>query len=177
MADNIEDNINEEELDIPVQSERTENAPQKEDPKKDKIFGNDYNQGSLELDYHKPLQVDLGFQDTYLNNYYNPTEYSDHKQLLEDIFAVIESSEWSYLIKKKKKVTKENLPMIYLFLKNNMKNSISSNIEIFTAISEVLDVPFKTLYDNIGAKFKEELLSELDSKLGIFKKKKIKKLF
>lgn len=165
-------------VDITEQNEESENTLDKtKEERRDKIFGNDYNQGNLDLDYNKPLQIDLGFQNEYLNDCYSPEEYTAHHELLTKIYAFIESSKWAYILKRKKKVTNENIPQIYSYLKNNLNEKHSTNIQIFTAISDAVDIPFKTLYDNIGSKYKEEILSELDNKFSIFKKKKIKRLF
>lgn len=144
--------------------------------KKDKIFDNDYNQGTIEIDYNTNLTVDLDYQATYLGSCYNE-DYILHKELSDKIFNIMNESKWDSIFKRKKKITNENIPVIYIYIKNKLKGSTYTNIEIFTAISEVLDISFKKLYDNVNAKFKEELLSELDNKLGIFKKKRIKKLF
>jgi hypothetical protein len=52
-----------------------------------------------------------------------------------------------------------------------------SRVDIFGVLSDYFDVFPNKFYNSLSNKFKDELITELDDKYDILKKKKINKLF
>ena len=52
-----------------------------------------------------------------------------------------------------------------------------SAIEKFVNIAEFMSMSYDVLYEELAPTYKEKLLKELDLKYGIFKKKRIHRLF
>lgn len=140
--------------------------------KEDKIFNNRYNTGDLDFEQFGKITVEDIHRprDTF-------EEYISQRvqQSLYDIFkAAIFYEEYS----KNKKVPRSEVAQIYYYFDERLIGSeLISSIEKFINIAEFMGISYEMLYEELSPVHKESLLKELDQKYGIFKKKKIHRLF
>ena len=140
--------------------------------KEDKIFNNRYNTGDLEFeqfgkiepnDIHKPHD---GFEDYIAQTIQN------------DLFKIFQESKFYDEYSKSKKVTRGESAEIYYYFAERLSTSEAiTSIEKFINIAEFMSISYEILYEELAPSYKEEILKELDKKYGIFKKKKIHRLF
>jgi hypothetical protein len=104
--------------------------------------------------------------------------YSDI--LIKSIDELIIASDFGHLNKLTKdgktlKLSKTQMSLIYNLIITNIKDH--SKIDIFAAITDYFDIQPAKFYNSLSNTHKEELILELDKKMNILEKKKIRKLF
>jgi hypothetical protein len=140
--------------------------------KEDKIFNNRYNTGDLDFeqfgkiepdDIHKP-------KDTF-------EEYIAHK-IQQDLYRIFTGADFYEEYSKSKKVPRGEVARIFYYFDERLVTTEAiSSIEKFVNIAEFMSMSYDVLYEELAPTYKEKILKELDSKYGIFKKKKIHRLF
>jgi hypothetical protein len=141
--------------------------------KRDKIFDNkfeesEYETQSINFKVESTYETDEGIDD------------SIHSAILfEKIEVLIKNSKYSdfatYSEANDEKLSKSGINEIYLYISQNIKGY--SKTEIFSTLSDFLDVAPNKFYNSLSNAAKEELILELDKKLNILDKKGIRKLF
>jgi hypothetical protein len=141
--------------------------------KRDKIFDNKFD----EIEYDsQPIAFKVD------STYDNETSVDDsiHDTILfEKIEALIKNSKFSeyadYTVDNSDKLNKSVINEIYIFVSQNV--SEYTKTEIFSILSDFLDIQPNKFYNSLSNIAKEELILELDKKLNILDKKGIRKLF
>lgn len=100
--------------------------------------------------------------------------------LIKAIDDLIRSSDFSKLNNISKdgkvpKLSKTQMSLIYTLIIKNIKDH--SKIDIFAATTDYFDIQPAKFYNSLSNTHKEELILELDKKMNILEKKKIRKLF
>jgi hypothetical protein len=141
--------------------------------KRDKIFDNkfdevEYETQSINFKVDSTFDSDMSMDD------------SIHiSMLFEKVEGLIKDSKYSEFInhsdKNDEKLTKSGINEIYLFISQHVKGY--SKTEIFSTLSDFLDIAPNKFYNSLSNSAKEELILELDKKLNILDKKGIRKLF
>jgi hypothetical protein len=73
------------------------------------------------------------------------------------------------------KLSKTQMSLIYTYIITNVKDH--SKIDIFAATTDYFDIQPAKFYNSLSNTHKEELILELDKKMNILEKKRIRKLF
>jgi hypothetical protein len=77
----------------------------------------------------------------------------------------------------KKKLPKQILPLVFVSIREQFKNTDYSGSEIFTTIADYFGINYEVLYENIPSVYRAELVKELDQKYGVLRRKGVKRLF
>lgn len=101
--------------------------------------------------------------------------------LFEKIDGVIKGSEFEHLNEMtsdgvSKKLNKVQINKVFSYVITSLGKDYS-RVDIFGVLSDYFDVFPNKFYNSLSNKFKDELITELDEKYDILKKKKINKLF
>ena len=144
---------------------------------RDKIFNNDYNTGNLDFEEFNIPQVESFYAEKNLEDCYNSHEYERDKNLHAKIDVYFIEGEFYELLKEKKKIPKQNIPLVFVSIREQFKGNDYSDSEIFSAFAEYFSMNYEILYENVPAIYREALVKELDQKYGILKKRGIQKLF
>jgi hypothetical protein len=101
--------------------------------------------------------------------------------LFEKIDDIIKGSEFEHLNEVtstgvSKKLNKVQINKVFSFVLTTLGKDYS-RVDVFGVLSDYFDVFPNKFYNSLSNKFKDELISELDEKYDILKKKKINKLF
>ncbi len=73
------------------------------------------------------------------------------------------------------KLSKTQMSLVYNLVITNVKDH--SKIDIFAAITDYFEIQPAKFYNSLSNTHKEELILELDKKMNILEKKRIRKLF
>jgi hypothetical protein len=145
----------------------------------DKILDNSYNAGNIEHENFKTPSIDNTYAEDHLESNYNSEEYYRKQKLHKNIYAIVQASDYAQYLKTK--APKSQLAEIFNLVKikfvEGHDHQEYTHVEFFTAITEVFDVTFDNLYANIYTTHKEQIISELDTKYAIFKKRGLNPLF
>lgn len=150
--------------------------PDSEGKKSDKIFGNSYNEGTVDHQKLPELKIEEGYSSNYLSNFYNSEEYMERKELDEKIFKIFKESRWSNF-SIRKKFPKDHLPHIFSHIAKELDGQGHTSVDIFISIADFLVVTYEKLYDLISVKYKEKILIELERKYKVLSGKKESRLF
>jgi hypothetical protein len=101
--------------------------------------------------------------------------------LFEKIDGIIKGSEFEHLNEMtsdgvSKKLNKVQINKVFSYVITSLGKDYS-RVDIFSVLSDYFDVFPNKFYNSLSNKFKDELITELDEKYDILKKKKINKLF
>jgi hypothetical protein len=101
--------------------------------------------------------------------------------LFEKIDGIIKGSEYEHLNEMtsdgvSKKLNKVQINKVFSYVITSLGKDYS-RVDIFGVLSDYFDVFPNKFYNSLSNKFKDELITELDEKYDILKKKKINKLF
>ena len=147
--------------------------------KTDKIFDNSFEDGSgFEENVGKPS---FTISSQFTKEYDSPEDEIHFRMLFEEVDRLVKESKYQKLneIKSDGKIPKLNkiqINEIYSMIIVKIGSKFSK-IEIFSTVSDYFDIFPTKFYNSLSNKYKEQLIMELDSKMGILEKKKIKKLF
>jgi hypothetical protein len=100
--------------------------------------------------------------------------------LIKRIDELVIASEFKHLNKltadgKTVKLSKTQMSLVYNLVITDVKDH--SKIDIFAAITDYFDIQPAKFYNSLSNTHKEELILELDKKMNILEKKRIRKLF
>lgn len=157
--------------------------PEEENPqndqafKRDKIFNNDYNTGNLDFEEFSLPRVDTNYAEKNLEDCYNSHDYERDKKLQEMVDIFFQESELYETLKNKKKIPKQNIPLVFVAIRKRFPLNEFLGSEIFSAIAEYFGMNYEILYENIPSLYRQELVRELDERYGILQKRGVKKLF
>jgi hypothetical protein len=149
---------------------------QEHEHKRDKIFGNDFNTGNVEMFKFPDVQVETVYANKYLDDVYNADDYMDKKSLMEDVYNAFKKSQWKSMMYHKK-FPKELMPYIFQDLYSAVIYPGRSAVDIVIAIAEFMDISSERAYEIAGLRIKEALIKELEGKYQRLKNKKINRLF
>ena len=141
--------------------------------KRDKIFDNKFDETEYETQ-----SITFKVEATY-NNEEDMDDSIHSAMLFEKIEELIKNSKYSefatFSDANDEKLSKSGINEIYLYISQNVKEYTKT--EIFSVLSDYLDVAPNKFYNSLSKTAKEELILELDKKLNILDKKGIRKLF
>ena len=140
--------------------------------KEDKIFNNRYNTGDLDFEQFGKIEVD---------DIHRPKDSFEEyiaQQIQSDLYQIFVGSYFYEEYVKSKKVPRSEIASIYYYFDERLSSSEAMTaIEKFVNIAEFMSMSYDTLYEELAPTYKEKLLKELDLKYGIFKRKRIHRLF
>lgn len=139
----------------------------------DKIFGA-HNNPNHEHEYRENFELD--YQNNILESSYDEEEYIHRKKLEEAVFTAFQSSRW-YPLSYKKKIPKDLIPHLFQDVLEKLEESEFGFSEKFVVICDFIEIQYIKAYELVPGKYKEIIVSELESKYGILSRKKIKRLF
>lgn len=140
--------------------------------KDDKIFNNKFNSGEVEYEAFGKLNVKSEFTSGDLYEEYNESKIQN------DIYEIFVESKYYEEYTKSKKVPKGEIADLYYYFDERIPETHEVTIiEKFINVAEFMSISYDDLYKALGPSYQEKILRELDNKYGIFKKKKIKRLF
>jgi hypothetical protein len=145
--------------------------------KRDKIFNNDYNTGNLDFEEFSLPKVDTFYSEKNLDDCYNSHDYEREKKLQEMVDKFFRESDLFEALEHKKKIPKQNIPLVFVAIKKRFESDEFTGSEIFSAIAEYFGMNYEILYENIPSIYREQLVRELDDRYGILKKRGVKRLF
>ena len=147
--------------------------------KTDKIFDNSFEDGSgFEENAGKPsFNIASGFG----TKFDSPEEEIHYNMLFDEVDKLIRASKYQKLneIKEDGKIPKLNkiqINEIYSLVVTKIGHKFNK-IEIFSTVSDYFDIFPTKFYNSLSNKYKETLIMELDTRMNILEKNKIKKLF
>lgn len=137
-------------------------------------------QGSVD-DYSTSLQAESVYEDEHLSHVRNPQEYYRENEILTKMYSIIKQSEYfEYTIlgenPKKNKINKDQIPVIYTYVSENLDDDYCTQVQMFNAFCEIFDLSEKKLWNYLPSEYQEIILRELDRDRGIFTKKRIKQI-
>lgn len=146
------------------------------DNKRDKIFGNTFDDQNFELDSTISFQIspqyDSGLEEE---------EKIQLEMVRRDIHDLIINSRFKSFndlndLAEAKKLKKLDINEIYEFISSELVIKYSL-IEIFSETADYFNVNPTKFYASLSNKFKEDLIQELDNRTKVLKRKKINRLF
>lgn len=141
--------------------------------KEDKIFNNKFNSGEVEYEVFGKININSDFatSDDMFEDY-------NEKQIQKDIYTIFKESKYYEEYSKNKKVPKSEIANLYYYFDERIPETNEVTIiEKFINVAEFMSISYDDLYRELGPSYKEKIIKELDNKYGIFKKRKIKRLF
>lgn len=147
--------------------------------KTDKIFDNTFEQNEgFDENSGKPT---FTVSEQYGKKYESAEEEIHYQMLFDEVDKLIRDSKYQKLneIKEDGKIAKLNkiqINEIYSLVVRTIGHKFN-RIEIFSTVSDYFDIFPTKFYNSLSNKYKEALIMELDSRMNILEKKKIKKLF
>jgi hypothetical protein len=141
--------------------------------KRDKIFDNKF-------DEIEQSSTSINFE---IDSSYNSEQNIDENLHNEMLFTIIEdllinSKFKEYTVfdaNKDDTISKPLINEVYSFVTS--KISAYSKIEVFSMLSDYLDVAPTKFYNSLNNKAKDDLILELDKKTNVLERKGVKKLF
>jgi hypothetical protein len=152
--------------------EENENV-EKRAPLGDKIFGA-HNNPTNENEYSENFELD--YQHKFLESSYDEEEYIHRKKLEEAVFSAFQTSRW-YPLSYKKKIPKDLIPHLFQDVLEKLEETEFGFSEKFVVICDFIEIQYIKAYELVPGKYKEIIVSELETKYGILTRKKIKRLF
>lgn len=146
--------------------------------RKDKIFDNSFNEGTLNKVSDAQIQVDSFYKASYLQGEYDPEKFIQLEKLVEHVHKLIEDSEDFKGILKNKKIIKKLVPEILEYLLVELdKETQFTFTEKFYSICEILDIRESIIYEALPPYYKQVALKEISSYTSIKKHEDITRLF
>ena len=149
--------------------------------KRDKIFGNDYNEGNIEFEFYDSSVVKSAGESALSANMFTDNSFNswEREQLGEELYNIFLESDFyeKFSKTKKKKVPKADVFKIYYYFKSNVQKRKYTCVQIFTEICNFMNLNYKNTFDILMPLDKQDIIGELDGEYNIFKKKKTKRLF
>lgn len=142
--------------------------------KTDKIFDNTFDESGYEGQSTK-FKISTSYVDSE-----DAEGYLYDDILVKRVDELIRDSEYSKFNKLTKdgkpiKLTKFQMNEIYTYMIKNIKDF--NKVDIFSIITDYFDIQSTKFYNSLSNSHKEDLIIELDKRLNILDKKRIKKLF
>lgn len=144
--------------------------------KRDKIFDNTFEEQGFELDSSISFQLAPQFTDTR-----SEEEKIESAAIRDKIHELITNSRFKVFnhideFQQVQKLKKMDINEIYEFISDEMDANYSL-IDLFSELCDYFNINPTKFYSSLSNKFKEDLISELDQKTNILKKKNINRLF
>jgi hypothetical protein len=139
--------------------------------KEDKIFNNRYNTGETEYEPFPKTRIDTPENFDVLEEYL----FMEMQGVLLKIFK--DSPFYEERSKNRKIPKGDSSKIFYYFEDELLKSRKMRTVEIFTLVADFMEISYEVLYKEISVKHKEAILKEMDAEYGIFKKKKMHRLF
>lgn len=135
---------------------------------------------SHEIKIFDGVRIDERYSSTYLDEYYDSSNYLEAKTLEEAVYTSFKSKwpdEEIHNIDYKFSKDKEFQLQVFQHIYEELKNTTWPKTLIFICVAGFMDVGVEKLLVTCGSKMKEIIASELNEKYGILKKRRTKKLF
>lgn len=141
----------------------------------DKIFNNTFGEQDLSTE-----SITFKLSPTFESDL-DADDQMHYDLLFEKIDEIIKGSEFEHLNEMtsdgvSKKLNKVQINKVFSYVITSLGKDYS-RVDIFGVLSDYFDVFPNKFYNSLSNKFKDELITELDEKYDILKKKKINKLF
>ena len=142
--------------------------------KRDKIFDNKFDeieQSSTPINFE--IHSSYSSERDIDENLHNEMLFT----IIEDLLINSKFKEYTVFDANKEdgKISKPVINEVYSFVTS--KISGYSNIEVFSMLSDYLDIAPTKFYNSLNNKAKDDLILELDKKTNVLERKGIKKLF
>jgi hypothetical protein len=139
--------------------------------KEDKIFNNRYNTGEIEYEPFPKMRIDTPDNFDVVSDYNNI-------ELQEYLLEIFKQAPFYEEYVSLKKIPKgESCKLFYYFEETLSQTRDMRMMEKFIAVADFMEMSYEVLYKEISIKHKEIILKEMDEEYGIFKRKKIHRLF
>lgn len=130
-------------------------------PKRDMIYDNDYNYGTLNLKFNQELKVDYQYEQQYMNDVRNPEDVNLHKVVMDDCLIILNTFNIDWNDKNKK-----NWLQTYNRLVDMLSNKIYSQYLIFGCFCDILHIKRKIFWKVISTNQQYIILEELQDIVG-----------
>jgi len=142
--------------------------------KLDKIFDNTFDESGYEGQSIK-FKISSSYVDTD-----DAEGYLYEDILVKKVDELIRTSEFAKFNKLNKdgkppKLSKLQMNEIYTFIVNSIKDF--NKVDIFSIVTDYFDIQSTKFYNSLSNSHKEDLIIELDKRMNILEKKRIRKLF
>jgi hypothetical protein len=139
--------------------------------KEDKIFNNRYNTGEIDFEPFPRMRIDTPDSFDVISEY-------NGLELQEVLLEIFKKAPFYENYTEIKKIPKgEYCKLFYYFEEELTKSRDMRMMEKFIAVADFMEMNYDILYKEISVKHKESILKEMDEEYGIFKRKKIHRLF
>ena len=128
--------------------------------RRDKIYDNDYNYGTLDLKFDEELRVDASYEDKYMKNVRQVESSNINSMILEDCYTVLDSMKVDY--KTKSNITKKDWVSNFLKLTRKLNNKVYPKYHLLIAYCDILNIKYKILWNVLPSELQYEILSELE---------------
>jgi hypothetical protein len=155
----------------------------------DKIFGNSYNSGDVQMSRLPEIKVRADYAGR-LDCYNADNTHYVRMEMSKRVNSAFEESQWSKLVEDKEvgerwakrefKLPKNLIPYVFNDLFLALDDGHSSTTDRFIVIAEFLEfmhVSYDKVYSSVPVRIKESLLQELDDASGNITGKRIVRLF
>lgn len=124
--------------------------------KRDKIYENDYNYGTINLTFDQDLKVDTEYESTLMCDVRKPEDNNLKKMIVNDCYDIFIESKMD-INNKNKKYILDN----YNFILNRLSNSIYAKYLIFISYCDILNIKYQIFWKVINEKQQYDILYEL----------------
>jgi hypothetical protein len=139
--------------------------------KEDKIFNNRFNTGEVNFEPFPKIRIDMPENFDVLDEY-------NGRELQNLLLEIFRSAPFYPTYAENRKIPKgESSKIFYYFEAELSKTRDMLMMEKFMVVADFMEMAYEVLYREISVKHKEAILKEMDERFGIFKKKKIHRLF
>ena len=144
--------------------------------KRDKIFDNTFEEQGFELDSSISFQLAPQFTDTRSEE--EKIESAAIRDKIHDLITNSRFKSFNHIdeFQQVTKLKKMDINEIYEFISDEMQANYSL-IDLFSELCDYFNINPTKFYSSLSNKFKEDLISELDDRTNILKKKNINRLF
>ena len=144
--------------------------------KRDKIFDNTFEEQEYEFDTSLTFAIAPSYSDDR-----DEEDKIEEDIVMDKVHELVSNSRFKKFneideFNQSKKLKKIDINDIYDFMNGELHRG-HSMITVFSVLCDYFNVNPSKFYSSLGNKFKEDLITELDSKTGVLGKRNINRLF
>jgi len=144
--------------------------------KRDKIFDNTFEEQEYEFDTSLTFAIAPSYSDDR-----DEEDKIEEDIIMDKVHELVSNSRFKKFneideFNQSKKLKKIDINDIYDFMNSELHRG-HSMITVFSVLCDYFNVNPSKFYSSLGNKFKEDLITELDSKTGVLGKRNINRLF
>ena len=145
--------------------------------REDKIFGNDFNTGSVEFEFFGKIKMSEPEASSGSEFHDNSYTHWEKQQLREELYEIFENSTFREKYSRIKKVPKNEMVKIYYYFADQLTKEKYTAVQTFTEIAEFMKMNYKDMFHQLLPIDKQLIIQELNEDYNVLDKRKIKRLF